>query len=149
MSRAEDLAREAALQERRSALRAAWMERHGLDFLPRRDRALWSPVDRFWRRALGLPSWSRKALTACHAIHGDLPHDHVEVFQRGGVEVASVSNFYFDWKGVEAYRAEVEAAWRAVAEKHGLRFEMSEADSWHYPSRTTLFVLWIPDGGSR
>jgi len=26
---------------------------------------------------------------------------------------------------------------------------MSEADSWHYPSRTTLFVLWIPDGGSR
>ena len=126
----------------RKIARHSFMERHKLSD-PREPAifGLWSPTARFWARALGLRSRDRQTWERCNALTHELPRDHVEVFARGRRDVVLTSQPYPS----EDALAVDEATWRAVADRLGLRFERSDADSWHHPGRTALFMLWLDE----
>lgn len=127
--------------ETRRAARARWMKARGYtEARASRGTGPYGTWEMFWREVLAPGVVTRKVREHVRATMPALPRDHCDAFARDG-RVVAIATEPYDVDDLTAFRA----VWEAAAAAHGLDLYVSAEDSWHYPGRTVLYVLSIPE----
>lgn len=126
--------------------------RHVVDTLARRDAWLKANnLNAGNRRRPSADFWARVGVDVGESGSVDLglATDHCDTWCRDNVPVVYLAQPYMD-RGEDGSVSpekldELVRPWARVANELGLKFRASTEDSYHFPGRTILLALWLPD----